>query len=232
MKQEFSTKRLKKTALFCRFFCGTIFVRAILLNGSLAQGSAKESSDIDLLIIAQSHRLYTARFFLIILGFLTGQKRSKNENKGHTGKFCFNYFLADDFLKIPTGRGKVMDQYCADNYKNSVLVWGDGDIFARFLETNGALFRQNTLIISDNYKKELNGYFPINHIKIFQLAKKAFEKLLSGTFGDRLEVKLKNIQIKQIERDERTKKYPDLIVYNDQEARFHPPKHSNKLVSR
>ena len=58
-------------------------------------------------------------------------------------------------------------------------------------------------------------------------AKRLSEVFLSGRFGDWLERKLKSIQIKKIESDPRTKKYPLLIVYNDRELRFHPPKGQN-----
>jgi len=43
-----------------------------------------------------------------------------------------------------------------------------------------------------------------------------------------LESILKKYQIKKIESDPRTKKYPALIVYNDKELRFHPPKAGSK----
>lgn len=224
-------QRLKKTAAFARFFQLIPFVRAYFLNGSLAQGKSTETSDIDILIITKDGRLYTARFFLITLGFLTGIKRSKNNTYSHAGKFCFNYFLSDYYLKIPTGRGQKMDQYCADNYKASILIWGRQSTFIDFERINEALFGCSG-VENQSPKEPYVDYFPVPDNKYWYFLKLLAEKLLSGRFGNWLESRSKQLQIRLIQRDDRTSRYPNLIVYNDQEARFHPPKNEGQIKNK
>lgn len=197
------------------------FVRAIILNGSLAEGRAKASSDIDILIIAQTGRLYTARFATLLLASLSWQKRSKDAAKPHKGKFCFNYFLTTGYLKIPVGRSEVMDCYCAKNYSRSILVWGNRKLYDKLIRANKALFdkyncRPQNLI----FDKDL----PVKNYRLLNLLQNLKEKCLAGRFGDWLENKLKIAQIRRIEKDDRTSMHPTLIVYSDKEARFHPPK--------
>lgn len=241
MDKTLTNKRLRKTKLMAQFLQLVPFIRAILLNGSLAQGKSNERSDIDLLIIVKRGRLFTARLFTLVLAFLTGQKRSKDENTPHAGKFCFNYFLADNYLKIPTGRGKETDQYCADNYSKSVLVWGDAKLFRKFFEVNSALFKLATSSHPSPCKGEGEEVIPllakerlgevliaVSDSNLLTTIQSCKEKILSGKFGDWFEQRAKNFQIKMIERDPRTQKYPSLIVYNNKEARFHPPKQSGK----
>lgn len=211
-------KRYHRCAYWSRILILLPFTRAIILNGSLATGTSKKSSDIDLLIVAKPGRIFTARFLVNVLGTLTFVKRTSSETSSHANLFCFNYFLTENFLKIPIGRGKSVDDYCADNYSKSVLVAGDREIFNCFIEENRALFGKRAL----NDAERFNMYFadckPTNRIKRF------VEFIFGGKIGDVTEHVLKKFQKSLIELDERTKKYPEFIVYNDRELRFHPPK--------
>lgn len=211
-------EKLKKMAVFLQL---VPFLRAVILNGSLAEGRAKASSDIDILIIAQAGRLYTVRFVVLLLASLSGQKRSKDAARPHSGKFCFNYFLTSGYLKIPAGRGETIDRYCAQNYSKCILVWGNQKLYDKLIRVNKALFERYNCR-SDN--RIFDKYLPVKNNKLFNFLRDIKEKMLAGTFGNWLERKLKMIQIKRIEQDTRTFRYPLLIVYSDREARFHPPK--------
>ena len=194
------------------------FTRAIILNGSLATGTSRKSSDIDLLIIAKPGRIFTARFFVNVLGTLTLIKRTSSESSSHANLFCFNYFLTENFLKIPVGRGKAVDDYCADNYSKSVLAAGDRIVFDKFMKENSSLFENRKL----TDRKKFDVYFKKDNSR--STFKKFAEYLLGGKVGEVVERALKVFQKRLIETDPRTKKYPEFIVYNDQELRFHPPK--------
>ena len=218
-------QRLRKTQIYAGLLQALPFVNCVLLNGSLATGRAKQGSDIDLLIITTDRRIFTARFFVNSLLQVLGQKRPSLENKTHSGKFCPNYFLNESFLKIPIGRGEKIDHYCADNYSRSVLVAGDKATFQQFLSVNKALFAKSASFssVEKDYRKILKVQFPIKPNSFVKIIKHLFETGLTGSFGEWLESKLKAWQIKKITMDQRTKKYPNLIVFNDKELRFHPP---------
>jgi len=216
-------KRYFRCARWSRVLISLPFTRAIILNGSLASGTSKKSSDIDLLIIAKPGRIFTARFLVNVLGTLTFIKRTSSESSSHANLFCFNYFLIENFLKIPVGRGKAVDDYCADNYSKSVLAAGDEIIFDKFMQENSELFGSRKLTDHRKY----SAYFRNNMSKNF--LKESMEILLGGKVGDAVERALKVFQKRLIELDDRTKKYPEFIVYNDCELRFHPPK--NKKIS-
>jgi hypothetical protein len=217
-------KRYKRCAHWSRIIISLPFTRAIILNGSLATGTSKRTSDIDLLIIAKTGRIFTARFFVNVLGTLTFIKRTSSESSSHANLFCFNYFMTENYLKIPVGRGKKVDDYCAENYSKSVLVAGDCDLFDRFMRENSALFGKRALTNPKKFDIYFNDKNSVNQIKRFA------EFVFNGKLGDVLERALKTFQKRLIELDERTKKYPEFIVYNDDELRFHPPKKKNPNV--
>lgn len=228
MDKTLERKFIKKTKQAAYILQTIPFVEAVVLNGSLAQKKAKVSSDIDILIIAQDKRIWLTRFFVNAIFALVGQKRAKNESKNHTRKFCFNYFLTTNFLKIPTGREDKVDLYCADNYSQSVLLWGDEMLFQRFLDENRILFQK----AKKSYpNRQFEDTFPINTIKLFGFTKRLKEKFLSNKIGDYLELRTKIYQLKKINLDLRTKDYPTFIVCNDRELRFHPPKEQKRIVN-
>ncbi len=221
---DYTNRYLKKTGRMALVLQMVPFVGCLILNGSLASGAAKESSDIDLLIIAKDGRIFTVRFLVNLIAVLLGQKRSSDESNDHAGKFCFNYFMTTSYLKIPAGRGEKMDRYCAENYSKSVLVWGSKKVFRKFFKQNEKLFlTQKAKGKSQNYDLKLKARFPIP-ASPFLFPGRLQEAILGGRLGDQVEQVLKRIQIKKIEGDPRTRKYPNLIVYNDQELRFHPPR--------
>lgn len=199
------------------------FLRCVILNGSMAEGRIKFSSDIDILIIAKRGRIFTARFLALLLAKLLGKKRSSDEKKPHNGKFCFNYFLTDNFLIIPHHRDPLTNEYCAKNYSKSVLVWGDQKLFEKFMRINLKWMKKYQI-------SKCSPSFSLSekkHAKAWATTILS-EKILSNRFGDIVELGLKNIQLKKINRDPRTKRYPTFIVANDREMRFHLPRGNNK----
>ena len=217
MDERLAEKRLRKTRFYCAILQRLPFVRCIILTGSLARGKSKENSDIDLLIIAEDGRIFTARFFCNLILILLGQKRPKDEDRPHAGKFCLNYFLTESYLIIPTGRGAEIDRYCAQSYSKSIFISGDPLLFKRFIDVNTQLFNQYHPVVIPGLTRNLDSCFRRND-------KRWGESLLRGKFGNWIEIKLKAFQVKKIESDPRSEKYPDLIVYSDRELRFHPPK--------
>ncbi|OGD63062.1 hypothetical protein A2215_00625 [Candidatus Berkelbacteria bacterium RIFOXYA2_FULL_43_10] len=238
------------------------FLECLVLTGSMARGDARESSDIDLMFIVKPGRIYTTRFIISAILYITGLKRGSKDVTAH-GKFCPNYYITSDYLLAPIGRGEKMDRYCAENYSKSVFLGGEERIFKRFFEANGRNWRRHinyslpevasrhamqagnytnysncsNQILSQrlitcratNLQKSdplyiLHSTFPIKNSRLSGAIRSISERILSGRFGDWIEKILKRIQLKKINSDPRTKKYPDLIVANDREMRFHPPK--------
>jgi predicted nucleotidyltransferase len=220
--------RLSKTHFIGRILARLPFVRCVILNGSLAQGRSNESSDIDILIIAKSGHIFTARFFVNFFASILRIKRPKDEKKDHSGKFCFNYFLTENYLKIPTGRGEEMDRYCADNYSHSKFIAGDISLFNKFILVNQGLFSKYNCHPEASAEGSSERNERAAAPRFFTNVQNDIQKIAERLFRLRFENWAKHYQIKKINTDPRTKKYPELIVFNDKELRFHPPKLTNK----
>lgn len=211
------------------------YLQCLALTGSMARGDTNITSDIDLMFIVKSGRIFTTRFIISAILYITGLKRGPKDVAAH-GKFCPNYYTTSNYLFTPMGRGEDMDRYCAENYSKSVFLGGDDKIFQRFLDKNRRNWQK--YLNYSNYSNEIpnpksqihdtcymiHDTFPISAPRSFDRIRQTFERILSRKLGDRLEEILKRIQLKKINSDPRTKKYPDLIVANDKEMRAHPPK--------
>lgn len=61
---EVINKKFHNRVLLAKYFCYLPYIRAIFLTGSVSRGKHNINSDIDLIVIAQSNRLYLAKFIL------------------------------------------------------------------------------------------------------------------------------------------------------------------------
>lgn len=208
---------LRRAILSARLLRLVPFVRLIALNGSLVRGRENENSDIDFLIIAKAGRLYTARFFSIVVIALTTWRRS-DQDANPAGKICLNCFLnsidPDISPKNPKSRRKV-----AESNKHLVTLVDRGGYEQKFLSRNKWMdrFAVDGEDYSNKLRKKLVPRGPSKPINLF-------EPILSGCIGDFIERKLMNYQIKRIKRGVRR---GDETLATIDEVRLHPRK-SNK----
>ena len=221
--------RVLKAAKFLRF---VPFLRMLGLNGSVVRGEESKESDIDFLIIAKKNRLYTARFFAVILAELTGYRRKGDKV---AGRICLNCYLPHNRLNItpynPKSKKKV-----AEAYKYLIALVDDGDFEKRFFRSNRWFAGYNVSggKYSDNLKIKLR--YLIND-RIYRTSftgkkalrpKKLGEKLLAGRFGDWIEDEMMSYQVKRILSGKRA---GDEIVCKKNEIRLHPKKNKSKKIA-
>lgn len=74
------------------------------VTGSVAAEWAKKNSDIDLLVVTQSHQLWWWRLYLRIYVWWHQIPHRKFRKKEKANEFCFNLWLSENNLKIPTNK--------------------------------------------------------------------------------------------------------------------------------
>lgn len=184
------------------------FVRLVGLNGSLARGEAKETSDIDFLIIAKKGKIWTCRAFVTILAHATGLRRY---GKKIAGRICLNRYQTDDFLEI-----LPHNAYHARVFSQLIPLLDIKETYVRYMETNGWMKK---------FGWPVNIFAPPRPNRIINFYRERAEQLLSGGFGRWLEKTLKKYQINRIKRDIRTLTASiGRVRISDQELCFHPRK--------
>lgn len=83
---------------------------AIYATGSVAAGSAKDSDDLDVMIIAKNDMLWTARFFTTLTTELLGLRRRPGGGSSKD-KLCLNLYLTPRALSIPKSKRSLYTAY-------------------------------------------------------------------------------------------------------------------------
>lgn len=107
-KYQIQEKLWRRVARFRWLFAIVPFVRMVGVCNSLAMGTASAKSDIDLFVIADRHRFFTARFFLTIALHLFGVRRHGTKI---TNRFCLSFFVTDDAFDLRWTALKPHDPY-------------------------------------------------------------------------------------------------------------------------
>lgn len=211
-------KFLRRTWLF-RFIP---FVEFALAAGSLATGNVHADSDFDVIIGARYGRIFTARFFSV-LGFgLFGWRRKRlhggavymtdKSNKTYKSetadKVCLNHFVTEKSYRL----AEPHNAYWKNLYQNLVPVYGDPEKINSFFAANQDWMGER--VYTDDLRHKYRGPSFVEKIR---------ECLLGGRLGDWLERRLKNFQVKRIERGlAESAGYKPRLIYTDAELEFHP----------
>lgn len=217
-KEGFLERRVKNLRILGYLLQLAPFVRAVILTGSMTTGSAKKSSDIDLLIVTAPQRLYTARLFATFWTIVTGLRRTP-KTLDPSGKFCLNYYLSVNNLDILPHNDR-----CAKFHRHIIRVWDKDGIYERIYRENQWLRDFPVKIVGSGEVEILNKNFPINRSVIFSILRRSLEYILSGQFGDLIEEKIGKWQMDKILSSSLYKKNKKTIIVEAGELRLHPKK--------
>ncbi len=112
-------------------------VKFIGLSGTVANGSAKKSDDVDLFIITQQNTLFTTRSIMLFMLQLLGKRRRRLDPVGQD-TVCLNMFLDDTVLQFSSDR---QDLYTAREITQMTPLY-DRD------NTQRDFWRQNNWLVS------------------------------------------------------------------------------------
>lgn len=187
------------------------FVECVLAAGSMATGAVHAHSDFDVIVAAKKGRIFTARFFSVLLLGLLGWRRPKLSHKdAANNKLCLNHFVTKASYTLE----KPWNSYWQNLYRHLVPVFGDADKVNAFFAANKELMNETRIYHDD-----------LRHVhRASSSMKRWLEERLRGAWGNRLEQFLKRIQIARIEKSlhHDPPGHNPRIRYSDDELEFHP----------
>ena len=124
-------KRLRFALRYMRYVPGVVAAAAV---NTLAWWQTKPESDIDLLIITEPNRLWTARFFLILPFKMLGLRPTPK--KQVSSPFCFSFFVASNALSFDELRLTPKDSYFSFWFANIVPVYDSTGMFKQLRTKN------------------------------------------------------------------------------------------------
>ncbi len=202
-RQKIADQKWKKARRMIKMFRFIPFLRLVAVSGSLATNNTKDSSDIDLLLVAKTGRVWTCRGLVTLFVHLLRQRRHGSLTKD---RFCLNHYLTDQNLIIP-----YQSLYNAQTYLHLAPLWGGH--YQDFQKANSWV---NDYAFYPLLKK---GHLrTIKPSKIASLIKRALEFALGG----KIENLFKRIQQNRIKKDPLTYQAGGRVVFNDEQLEFHP----------
>lgn len=220
--QKIANQKWIKFLKFVKFLALAPYLRGIFASGSLALGNTDKQSDFDVLVVAQSGRLYTCRLFLWLITSLLRVRRKKHE-KVAPDKLCFNHYITDQNLRL------VHESlFNAQTYAHLKPIIIKQELVERFYDAN--LWINNYLY---NFKpKKVLADKNIKPSRLFLSVAVFFEFILNSRFGDFFEDFIKKIQQDKIKANPVTYESDGRIVFTNDELEFHPHSFEKFVVER
>lgn len=207
-QSQLKWRRLRRIAWWLQI---VPFLRGVAVTGSLAFDNAKPTSDLDVLIIAASNRVWTVRFFLtIILDLFRLRRRPQGETRD---RVCLNHYLSQDALGFP-----FRSLYTAMEYARLVPLLGE-TACREFRAANRAWMAEYLVRVFPDTVTHRKTLRPSRLLRLFQASG---EVPFSGRLGDRLEKLLAAVQQARIARAEATTAPGGRVVATSARAEFHP----------
>ncbi|MEX2054468.1 MAG: hypothetical protein WD883_02925 [Candidatus Colwellbacteria bacterium] len=208
MKSDLYERKWSKFLKRVRLFRYVPFVDFVLASGSLATGRVRESSDFDVLVGVRQGRIFTTRFFAVLIFELGGyRRRAADHSVGAPDKICLNHFVTHRRYRL----NPPYDSSYEELYRSLVPVMGDEEKMGQFFKDNDWLKPPRVYQRGDRYLGKGDSWF-----------KRTLEFILGGSFGSLLE-RLKGLQIIKVERGLKGAMGHDgRIAYTDDELQFHP----------
>jgi len=202
----YASKRLRRARKFLPKTRHIPFVSAVSVDGSEAVSNSKQGSDIDLLIITQTNRIWLARLTVTFYFQTLGMRR---HGKLIADRFCLNHYVA-----TPKYLDSDHNLYTAVEYISQIPYFG-GEVAYQFLQNNIGWIRQ--------YLHQ--PYFEQKQTPAASVFKKFVEKIFANRFGDWLEKIAGVYQLSRIE-------IQDYITVEPDELSFHPGSKGQRVLKR
>ncbi|MCL5795345.1 MAG: nucleotidyltransferase domain-containing protein [Patescibacteria group bacterium] len=195
---ELNKLRLQKAQKFAKLLANFSFIKLVAITGSLAKFNSTRHSDIDIFVIVEKGKIWTARALALAASQFLGQRA---KGKDSAGKFCFNRFVSDDYLSI-----SPRNFYHAQEYGSFLVLVDKNNTLEKFTAKN--------LWIGKCHKFNFN----CDHqIKIKNIAKKP---IFPQKLNLLLEKYSRDYQAKKFLTNKFYHQPGSKLVYNDQEIYF------------
>jgi len=219
-RQVVSRRFWKKTRWILPLIQMIPFVKMVGVCNSLAFNNASNESDIDLFIVARTGRLFIVRFYTIILFSLLGVRRHGNKI---AGRFCLSFYVDESAMNLENIQSGKEDIYLPFWVLTMRPLYGR-KTYEKFVREN--------VWISKYFGRTLSlarDFWRPNVLRAIGLFK---EFVLKGKLGDRIEKKLRTIQLNRHEK--RFSKLPleASIVVNEHMLKFHNVDRRNEISMR
>jgi len=208
-KEIRAQKLIRKAKRIAKWMQMLPFIRTVALCNSLSFYSAEKDSDIDLFIITEKARLFTARLWALIFTQIIGVRRHK---KHISGRLCLSFMISKDEMNLESIKNEK-DIYLIFWLRLMRPLFGQ-KTYREFMSKNDWIHEHFDYEI-DQQKHLINKSAKLNKIQ------RILEWPAKGKFGDLLEKVLGYWQKKRANKKRLKLDDPSGVIVNNHMLKFH-----------
>lgn len=173
--------KYKKAVKISRLLCLIPGLKMIAICNSLSFNQAKSDSDIDLFIITAKNRIWTVRFFSLLLLKLLRLRPAFNKTGDSKDKICLSFFISEDNLDLEKYKICVQDDYLSFWIQQLKPLYIENNTYKKFVQLNKWAFdkvrHQNHNYYISNYKRRINRFLfkPLINLFVTWFDEKAYK---------------------------------------------------------
>lgn len=170
------------------------FIRAVFVCNTLGFQIAREEGDIDVFIVAEKGRIWFVRFCTLVLFALLGMRAGRGDARD---KICLSFFATRDALDMSALQLGEPDIYLVYWLQSLVPVYDPHHLYQEIQKAN----QWTREYIAEEASYDLLKRWRVDDGAIQKCAGRLLELFFCGSFGDALQVILKRIQMKRIDKN-------------------------------
>lgn len=204
--------KLKRARRWARVLVRLPYVRAVYAYGSLATQHTKEKSDLDVLVVTKSGKIFTARAMVTLFTEALGIRRTNTKIQDQV---CLNHYVVEDALAFP--------------YPSAFTAWLWSRMFPLAVRDEGlaqAFMQANKWV--GRYFPNLDRNWKLEIGNLDEQQKTEEQNRFSRGVVERW---ARRYQLGRIARNPLTYKPGGRVVANDQMMIFHPKLPEEKVLA-
>lgn len=200
-----------------RLICLAPFVRLAAVCNTLSFNAAEEESDIDFFIVAKSGRLWTARFFIILILSLFCLRRHGKKIKN---RICLSFFVTDDNLNLQSIALPPPDIYLIYWISQLIPLINRDQTLEKFWQANRWI---KNYLANFSFETQLPDYRQIKISFWAEKLRRFLEIIMSGCLGDWRERIFRRLQLRKMKGNLLSRRWEGgtAVIVSDKMLKFH-----------
>lgn len=210
-KYDTSEKLWRKAVRAIRVLNCLPFIKSIAVANTLSFFNCDKSSDIDLFIITEKDKIWTARFLTTALSSIIGIKRKEGKV---AQRLCLSFYISEEKMGLEYLTNSLEKQFYAFWMSQFAIVADHSDTFKKFIEQNqwiGKTYPNFSFPLTDYHTK-------FKDLPFARITRGGFRILLGSK---KIELWLKKLQLKKISASQKKLGDPKSVIFNDHALKFH-----------
>jgi hypothetical protein len=211
-KYDVSEKFWDRAVLATKILSYLPFIKMISVVNSLSFFNCEKDSDIDLFIITEKNKIWTARALSSVLLQILGLRR---HGKRVAKRICLSFYISEEKMNLKYIADKNLGFFVAYWIGQGTPILNIGKTYQKFRAENAWIY---------NYIPNIGGNITNYYINFKRpFLAKPIKKVLSLILKlDFFENMARKIQLIQISRSQKRWGNPDSVLINDHILKFHP----------